>query len=114
MKIYLFGVLLLTLPSLALAAGSATWSFHATPILKARPELLTLIETSLDVSPHGEGVRLGKDFGEKQGQRVPPLKFPARLKGSTGPYNLLLIIHGPSDPSASESEQAWIEIRPQP
>lgn len=112
MKTHLFSLLLLTLPSLTFAEGSATWGFHAAPVLKTRPELWAFVEASLDVVPHGDGARLGKDFGEKQGQRVPPYKFPARLKGSTGTYNLLLIIHGPSE--ASEAEQAWIEIRPQP
>lgn len=114
MKTYLLSILLLTLPSLALAEGSATWGFHAAPLLKTRPDLLTVIETSLDVSPNGSGVRLGKDFEEKQGQRVPPFQFPARLKGSTGPYNLLLIIHGPEGISVDDASDVRIEIRPQP
>lgn len=80
----------------ALAGGTIDWNFHALPILKKHPDLLAMIENALDVNPKGVGIRVGKDFGEEQGKRMAPFEFPARVKGSTGPYNLRLIIHDPS------------------
>ena len=104
-------LVLLTL-SFARAGGSVDWEFHALPILKQHPELLSIIEHSLDVSKTGSGVRLGKDFGKDQGKRIPPYEFDARPKGSSGDYNLILIIHDPSGMSDENDNQTWIEIRP--
>jgi hypothetical protein len=89
------------------------WESDALPLLKQHPELLAMIEKSLDVWPVGGGVRLGKDFGDDQGKRIPPFEFDARLKGSMGPYNLLLIIHDPSGVSDGGTKGTWLEIRPQ-
>ena len=92
--------------------GSVEWTSHALPILKQHPDLLAVIETTLDVQEVGGGLRLGKDFGEQQGKRIPPFEFPARLKGSTGPYNLLLIIHDPSGAGNGGDKDTWLENRP--
>lgn len=91
--------------------GSVDWEFHALPILKAHPDLLRVITSSLDVSKSGLGVRLGKDFGDQQGMRIPPYEFPARLKGSTGSYNLILVIHDPSGIHGEGEDGTWIEVR---
>lgn len=91
--------------------GSVDWDFHALPILKAHPDLLRVITSSLDVSRIGLGVRLGKDFGDQQGMRIPPYEFPARLKGSTGSYNLILVIHDPSGMHEEGENGTWIEVR---
>jgi hypothetical protein len=103
--------IVLTLLS-AQGGGSIEWNFHAIPILKKHPELLSIINTSLEVSKTGDGLRLGKDFGEEQGKRIPPYKFPARTKGSSGAFDLILIIHDPSGAHEEGDEQTWIEIRP--
>ncbi len=108
----LASLLFLCVVSSSWGGGSVGWAFHALPILKKYPDLLALIETSLDVRDVGGGVRLGKDFGDEQGKRIPPFEFPARLKGSTGPYTLLLIIHDPSGVEEEGTRGTWLEIRP--
>src|SRR3954469_23956089 len=102
------------------AGGSVDWDSCALPILRKHPQLLKLIEDSLDVRRVGNGVRIGHDTignvtipGREIGERIPPFEFPARLKGSTGPYDLLLIIHDAHTGSSEAGEQgAWLEIKP--
>jgi hypothetical protein len=103
-------LVLLTL-SFTWAGGSVDWEFHAMPILRQHPELLSIIERTLDVAKTGDGLRLGKDSGQKQGKRIPPYEFPARPKGSSGDFNLILIIHDPSGMHQENDNQTWIEIR---
>jgi len=96
----------------SIAGGSVEWKFHALPLLRKAPELLRIVEMSLDVERVGEGVRVGRDSSGQAtvpelgvGTRVPPFEFAARPKGSTGPRNLLLIIH-------NDENRIWIEIKP--
>jgi hypothetical protein len=45
----------------SIAGGSVEWEFHALPLLRKSPELLRVVEMSLDVEHVGEGVRVGRD-----------------------------------------------------
>jgi hypothetical protein len=105
-------VLILLTLSFAWAEGSVDWEFHAMPILRQHPELLSIIERALDVAKTGSGTRMGKDFGQQQGKRIPPYEFRSRPKGSSGDFNLILIIHDPSGMHQDNDNQTWIEIRP--
>ncbi|HKP02039.1 MAG TPA: hypothetical protein VJU77_01640 [Chthoniobacterales bacterium] len=96
----------------AFGGGSVEWNFHALPILKKNPDLLKIITDSLDVAPTGNGVRLGKDAGEREGSRVPPFEFPARLKGASGPYTFTLVIHDSETNPGNRENKPWIELRP--
>jgi hypothetical protein len=96
----------------AVAGGSVEWDFHAMPILRKNPDLLKIITDSLDVGRTGNGVRLGQDAGDRQGSRVPPFEFPARLKGTAGPYTLTLVIHDSETGAGDTEKKAWIEVRP--
>jgi hypothetical protein len=90
MKTIAAACLLVLLPfSFTMAEGSVEWDFHAMPILRQHPELLSVIQYSLDVAKTGSGTRLGKDFGMEQGKRIPPYEFNAKPKGFAGDYNLL-------------------------
>ncbi|MDD5260337.1 MAG: hypothetical protein PHD76_00670 [Methylacidiphilales bacterium] len=112
MKKYpLIGILILLTIFPAHGGGSVEWDFHALPILKKHPELLAVIEKSLEVSQTGNGIRLGKDAGKEVGKRISPYEFPARIKGSTGPYDLILIIHDASGAHDMGDMETWIEIR---
>ena len=104
-------LVLLVSACFAFGGGSVEWDFHALPILKKSPDLLKIITDSLDVAHTGGGVRLGKDAGEKEGSRVPPFEFPARLKGSSGPYTLILIIHDTGTGAGKAETKPWIEVK---
>jgi hypothetical protein len=119
MRVPLLLIILLLAVQSTFAGGTVEWEFHAFPILKKHPNLLKTIESSLDVRPVGWGVRVGRDASGNPtipelgvGARIPPFEFPARLKGSTGDYDLMLIIHDPSGLSNPGDGQTYIEIRP--
>ena len=102
-------------PTVTLAGGSVGFEDQAVPLLRREPELLRFVRDSLEVARVGGAVRLGKDFGERVGERITPFTFEARPKGSDGPYTLLLIINSPEGLSGGNSTNTVsIEIRPLP
>lgn len=102
---------LLVFSQVGLAGGSVEWAADALPLLKSHPGLLKTTTSSFDVSKTGGGMRLGRDFGADQGKRIPPFEFEAKLKGSPGDFNLLLIIHDPSGASDEGDVDTWFEVR---
>ena len=96
----------------AQAGGSVDWTQDALSLLKKNPKLALIIDKTLEVAQNGTAIRLGKNFGDEQGRRVSPYQFAARMKGSKGPYDLVLIIHDVSGLHEVDDEQTWIEIRP--
>lgn len=113
-------ILTVSAPLKLRAGGSVDWEFYALPILRKHPQFLKIIETSLDVRRVGVGVRVGRDASGNAtipelgvGARIPPFEFPARLKGSDGPYDLLLIIHDADTGVSQPGEKGvWLEIKP--
>jgi hypothetical protein len=73
------------------AGGSITID-DLRPILDQQPKLWEFFQTQFDISQHGVGLRLGKDWGELEGTRIAPYEFEAKMRGDPGPYNLKLII----------------------
>ncbi len=61
----------------ALAGGSIGWDAVKSNISKSDPDLVKVIERTFEVSPSGGGVRLGPQFGERQGERIAPFRFEA-------------------------------------
>jgi len=97
----------------ALAGGSVGYEERAIPLLRTQPDLLRFVQQSLDVAPVGWGVRLGRDFGDRVGERIPPFHFEARPKGHKGPYTLVLTINDPKtglSPGDATSTIVTIEI----
>jgi hypothetical protein len=77
-----------------LSADPADFERDAAPTLRSSPALLDLIHKSLDVSPTGgEGTR-GRSLGTGKpvGPWGSPFIFPAKVKGTSGPYILLLLV----------------------
>jgi hypothetical protein len=95
MKIYsknLLAVVILAWSSSHLFAGGSITLKDIQPILDQQPKLWHFFLDHFDISPHGGGVRLGKDWGELQGARVAPYEFEAKMKGDPGPYDLKIKI----------------------
>jgi hypothetical protein len=105
-------VIILILGTRALAGGSISFEENAVPLLRTEPELLRFVRQSLDVARVGDGVRLGRGFGDRQGSRVTPFTFEARPKGTNGPFTLLLIINSPDGMNNNQLNRVSIEIRP--
>ena len=61
----------------ALAGGSIGWDEVKSRISKSDPELVKVIETAFVVEKSGGAVRLGPQFGERQGERIAPYEFGA-------------------------------------
>ena len=61
----------------ALAGGSISWVDVKPKIAKTDAELVKIIERDFDVDVSGGGVRLGPQFGERQGERISPFRFGA-------------------------------------
>ena len=99
----------------ARAGGSISFQDDAIPLLRRQPALLQFVQQTLDISPTGWGLRLGHDFGDRVGTRVPPFRFEARPKGQKGPYTLLLIINDPDTgfvDGKDTSTTSYLEIHP--
>jgi len=62
---------------ITLAGGSISWEDVKPQIAKSDPELVKIIERSFVVNRVGGGVRLGPQFGERQGERIAPYEFGA-------------------------------------
>ena len=77
--------------SSSFAGGSITLD-DLQSLLNQQPRLWKFYQDHFDISPHGGGMRLGKDWGELQGARVAPYEFEAKMKGDPGPYNLKITI----------------------
>ena len=93
-----------------LSADPADFERDAAPALRSSPALLEFIHSALDVSPTGgEGQRdRSADTGKPSGPWGSPFLFPAKIKGTSGPYTLLLIIKtfGSGSPSIEIIEGA--------
>jgi hypothetical protein len=61
----------------ALAGGSIGWEEVKSKISKSDPELVKVIEKAFVVEKSGGAVRLGPQFGERQGERIAPYEFGA-------------------------------------
>lgn len=61
----------------ALAGGSISWEDVKPRLAKRDPELVRIIERSFVVNKVGVGVRLGPQFGARQGERIAPYEFGA-------------------------------------
>lgn len=61
----------------AFAGGSNSWEDVKARIAKSDPELVKAIERSFIVNRSGGGVRLGSQFGERQGGRIASYEFGA-------------------------------------
>lgn len=70
------------------AGGSIGWDEVRLRIAKTDPQLVASIEKNFVVSETGGGVRLGKAFGERAGERIPPYDFDAIRKGTHDHYHL--------------------------
>jgi len=88
----LLAVVVLAWSSSHLFAGGSITLADIQPLLDQQPKLWHFYLDHFDISPHGGGVRLGKDWGELQGARVAPYEFEAKMKGDSGPYNLKITI----------------------
>ncbi|MCX6874805.1 MAG: hypothetical protein NTW21_13505 [Verrucomicrobia bacterium] len=78
MKTYLTLVLAtLFFVQVAFAGGSISWDDVKPRLAKSDPELVKIIERSFVVNKVGGGVRLGPQFGERQGERIAPYEFGA-------------------------------------
>ena len=100
--------------SAVFAGGSVSFEERAIPLLRTQPALLRFVQQSLDVAPVGDAVRLGKQFGDRVGERITPFSFEARPKGADGPFTLLLIINSPEGMNNNDAATVTIEIRPLP
>jgi hypothetical protein len=114
MRVFVISILLAFSVQSASAGGSVDWDVHALPLLRKAPDLLRVIEQSLDVQRVGDGLRVGSDSsghstvpGLEVGTRIPPFEFAAHAKGTTGSYSLSLVIH-----SGEGRKGTWIEIKP--
>ena len=62
------------------------------PLLDQKPALWKIFTEQLDIFPHGGGLRLGSEGIPLRGYRVGPYEFLAKIKGSSGDYDLKLVI----------------------
>lgn len=83
---------LLILPSLLLRAGGSVELSDLQALVKQQPALWKFYTDRLDISPKGGGLRLGAEGIPLRGYRVGPYEFPAKLKGSKGDYDLMIIL----------------------
>lgn len=74
----------------ALAGGSISWEDVKSRILKRDPELVKVIEKSFAVDRSGGAVRLGPQFGERQGERIAPYEFGAEDRRTNGKCVLVI------------------------
>jgi hypothetical protein len=70
-------------PFFAWAGGSVSWS-DVEEILQKQPEVLQMLELSLDVESVGGATRLGSNFAPSLGgARICPYEFHAQVKGTS-------------------------------
>ena len=74
----------------AWGGGSISWEDVRARISKSDPELVKVIEKTFEVNRSGGAVRLGRDFGERQGERIAPYEFGAKERKSAGPCVLVI------------------------
>ncbi|MCE0483092.1 MAG: hypothetical protein LV479_02505 [Methylacidiphilales bacterium] len=86
--VLLFAGALLALPIAAWADTYPDFDDDAKPILRMQPGLLHYVESHFDVKDTGRA----KYPGDDDRSPVPPFIFEARPSGSSGPYNLRLLI----------------------
>lgn len=70
------------------AGGSIGWNEVRLRIAKTDPQLIAAIENNFVVSESGGGVRLGKAFGDRAGERIQPYDFDVIRKGTHDHYHL--------------------------
>jgi len=75
-------------PPVARADANPDFDDDATPILRMQPGLLEYVHSRFDVKDTGTAKYPGDDDRRPQ----PPFIFRARPRGSSGPYNLRLLI----------------------
>jgi hypothetical protein len=68
--------------------GYIGWDDVRARIAKSDRQLLRVIEKNFIVDAGGSATRLGNDFGEHVGQRVPPYHFDAVRKSNGDHYHL--------------------------
>jgi len=76
---------------MARAGGSIGWDDVRARIAKTDPALIKIIDTTFDVNRSGGGVRLGSQFGERVGARIPPYDFDAVRKATGEKYHLKIM-----------------------
>ncbi len=74
--------------SLAHAGGSISWDEVRNRICKSDTELVKCIEAHFKVNRVGGGMRLGHQFGDQVGTRIPPYDFDAILISTGDKYHL--------------------------
>jgi hypothetical protein len=85
---YSLGLALLGSPVAAWADTNPDFDDDAKPILSAQPGLVQYVESRFDVKDSGTA----KFPGDDDRRPRPPYIFRARPRGSSGPYNLRLLI----------------------
>lgn len=81
----------LSLIESASAWGSVGWDEVKAEISKTDPKIVRVIEGNFIVKRIGVGVRLGPQFGERQGERIAPYEFAA-VERKTGRKMYLRIV----------------------
>jgi len=81
---------LICLSPMAQAGGSIGWDDVRGRIAKTDPDLIKIIDAAFDVNKSGGGVRLGHQFGDRVGERIPPYDFDAVRKTTGEKYNLII------------------------
>ena len=82
---------LICLSPMARAGGSIGWDDVRARIVKTDPDLIKIIDTTFDVNKSGGGVRLGNQFGDRVGERIPPYDFDAVRKSTGEKYHLEIL-----------------------
>ena len=72
--------------------GTASFSQDGLKYLSQDKALLEFVTNSLDVQEVGKCQLLVADAVPAPAKNIPPYEFMARLRGSSGPYNLRLIL----------------------
>lgn len=70
------------------AGGSIAWDEVRVRISKSDSEIVKFIENNFEVNRVGGGTRLGHQFGERVGERIPPYDFDAVRKSTGEKYHL--------------------------
>jgi hypothetical protein len=74
------------------AGGSLSFS-DLKDLLAQQPALAQFVADHLDVAEIGTGGRIGGRVNEElSGSRVAPYEFDAKAKGTSGDYNLMLVV----------------------
>ena len=76
--------------SIAHAGGSIGWDDVKARISKSDSEIIKVIETNFTVNKSGGALRLGHQFGERVGERIPPYDFDTICKATGEKYRLVI------------------------